>query len=266
VQNSFTIFRKEVASFFNSLVGYMVLIVFVILTGLFFWVFDEHILVSGKANMNLLFQYAPIFFILLVPAITMRSISEEMKTGTIEFLVTKPLTNFQLVLGKFGAAAFLVFITILPTFIYYISIQMVARDPSELQRAMNPELLDQTIGAITYTSKLDNGPIIGGYIGLFALGTIFAALGILSSALSENQVVAYVIGAFLCFMMYFGFSFSSQLEDLTNVNLAIDRLGILSHYENISQGVVDTRDVVYFLSVVVIVIAATTTTLSLKRR
>ena len=156
----------------------MVLIVFVILTGLFFWVFDEHILVSGKANMNLLFQYAPIFFILLVPAITMRSISEEMKTGTIEFLVTKPLTNFQLILGKFGAAAFLVFITILPTFIYYISIQMVARDPSELQRAMNPELLDQTIGAITYTSKLDNGPIIGGYIGLFALGTIFAALGL----------------------------------------------------------------------------------------
>ncbi len=244
----------------------MVLIVFVILTGLFFWVFDEHILISGKANMNLLFQYAPIFFILLVPAITMRSISEEMKTGTIEFLVTKPLTNFQLIMGKFGAAAFLVFITILPTFIYYISIQTIARDPSELQRVLDPALLDQSIGAITYTSKLDNGPIIGGYIGLFALGTIFAALGILSSALSENQVVAYVIGAFFCFMMYFGFSFSSQLEDLTNVNLAIDRLGILSHYENISQGVVDTRDVVYFLSVVVIVIAATTTTLSLKRR
>jgi ABC-2 type transport system permease protein len=129
VQNSFTIFRKEIASFFNSLVGYMVLIVFVILTGLFFWVFDEHILISGKANMNLLFQYAPIFFILLVPAITMRSISEEMKTGTIEFLVTKPLTNFQLIMGKFGAAAFLVFITILPTFIYYISIQTIARDP-----------------------------------------------------------------------------------------------------------------------------------------
>lgn len=266
MQNSFTIFRKEVASFFNSLVGYMVLIVFVILTGLFFWVFDEHILISGKANMNLLFQYAPIFFILLIPAITMRSISEEMKTGTIEFLVTKPLTNFQLIVGKFGAAAFLVFITILPTFIYYITLQSIARDPAELQTALNPELLDQTIGAISYTSRLDNGPIIGGYIGLFALGTIFAALGILSSTLSENQVVAYVIGAFLCFMMYFGFSFSSELEELTKMNLAIDRLGIMAHYENISQGVVDTRDIVYFISVLVIALAATTATLSLKRR
>lgn len=266
MQNSFTIFRKEVASFFNSLVGYIVLIVFIILTGLFFWVFDEHVLLTGKANMSLLFQYAPIFFILLIPAITMRSISEEMKTGTIEFLVTKPLTNFQLILGKFGAAAFLVFVTILPTFIYYLCLLDIARDPAELQLNANPELLNQTIGAITYTSKLDNGPIIGGYIGLFALGSIFAALGILSSAISENQVVAYVIGAFLCFMMYFGFSFSSQLEELIKVNLAIDRLGILAHYENISKGVVDTRDTVYFGSVLVISLAVTSTILNLKRR
>lgn len=266
MQNSFTIFQKEVASFFNSLVGYMVLIVFILLTGLFFWVFDEHVLITGKANMNLLFQYAPIFFILLIPAITMRSISEEMKTGTIEFLVTKPLTNLQLILGKFGAAAFLVFVTILPTFIFYITLQQFSRDPSELQRGINPELLDQSIGAIAYTSKLDNGPILGGYIGLFALGTIFAALGILSSALSENQVVAYVIGAFLCFMMYFGFSFSSQLEELTQVNLAIDRLGILAHYENISTGVVDTRDIVYFASVLVASLAVTSALLNMKRR
>ena len=268
MQSAFTIFRKEVASFFNSLVGYMVLGVFILLTGLFFWVFDEHVLITGKANMNPLFQYAPIFFILLVPAITMRSISEELKTGTIEFLVTKPLTNFQLILGKFGAAAFLVFVTILPTFIYYLTLTAIARDPAELQQQMaaNPEMLDQSIGAITYTSRLDNGPIIGGYIGLFALGSIFAALGILSSALSENQVVAYVIGALLCFMMYFGFSFSSQLEELTNINLTIDRLGIMAHYENISTGVVDTRDIVYFGSVLLVSLASTTAILTWKRR
>jgi ABC-2 type transport system permease protein len=266
MHNAFTIFRKEVASFFNSLVGYMVLVVFLILMGLFFWVFDEHILKTGKANMSLVFQYAPIFFIFLIPAITMRSISEEMKTGTIEFLVTKPLTHLQLILGKFGAATFLVFITILPTFIYYICIQDLARDPGELQRAVNPEWLNQSIGAITYTSKLDNGPIIGGYIGLFALGTIFAALGILSSAITENQVVAYLIGAFLCFALYFGFSFSSELEELMDVNLAIDRLGILAHYENISQGVVDTRDIVYFGSVLAIALTATTAILNWKRR
>lgn len=267
MQSAFTIFRKEVASFFNSLVGYMVLGVFILLTGLFFWVFGEHVLLTGKANMNPLFQFAPIFFILLVPAITMRSISEELKTGTIEFLVTKPLTNFQLILGKFGAAAFLVFVTILPSFIFYITLNMIARDPAELQQmAANPEMLDQSIGAITYTSRLDNGPIIGGYIGLFALGSIFAALGILSSALSENQVVAYVIGALLCFLMYFGFSFSSELEELTNINLTIDRLGMMAHYENISTGVVDTRDIVYFGSVLLAALASTTAILTWKRR
>jgi ABC-2 type transport system permease protein len=266
VQNSFTIFRKEVASFFNSLVGYIVLIVFIILTGLFFWVFDEHVLLSGKANMSLLFQYAPIFFILIVPAITMRSISEEVKTGTIEFLVTKPITDFQLVIGKFAAAAFLVFVTILPSFIFYLTIQDLAMDPAELQMAVNPEMLDQSLGQLSYTSRLDNGPIIGAYIGLFALGSIFAAIGILSSALSENQVVAYVIGAFLCFVMYFGFSFSSELESLTKVNLAIERLGMLSHYENISLGVVDTRDIVYFISLLALTLAGTKATLSLKRR
>jgi ABC-2 type transport system permease protein len=266
VQNSFTIFRKEVASFFNSLVGYIVLVVFVILTGLFFWVFDEHVLLTGKANMGLLFQYAPIFFILIIPAITMRSISEEVKTGTIEFLMTKPLTDFQLILGKFAAAAFLVFVTILPSFIFYMSIHDLAMDPAELQVASNPDMLNQTFGQLGYSAKLDNGPIIGAYIGLFALGSIFAAFGILSSALSENQVVAYVIGAFLCFVMYFGFSFSSQLESLMKVNLAFERLGLLAHYENISLGVVDTRDIVYFGSVLTAVLAATKATLSLKRR
>jgi ABC-2 type transport system permease protein len=267
VQNSFTIFRKEVASFFNSLVGYIVLIVFIILTGLFFWVFDEHVLLTGKANMGLLFQYAPIFFILLIPAITMRSISEEVKTGTIEFLATKPITDFQLVIGKFAAAAFLVFVTILPSFIFYLSLEDLAMDPAELQtRAGNPELLNQSLVQIGYAGRLDNGPIIGAYIGLFLLGSIFAAIGILSSALSDNQVVAYVIGGFLCFVMYFGFSFSSELESLMKVNLAIERLGLLAHYENISLGVVDTRDIVYFLSVLAITLAGTKATLSLKRR
>jgi ABC-2 type transport system permease protein len=266
LRNSFTIFRKEIASFFNSLVGYMVLIVFMVLTGLFFWVFGEHVLVAGKANMDLLFQFAPIFFILLIPAITMRSISEEMRTGTIETLATKPLTNLQLVLGKFSAAAFLVFLTLLPTLVFYLTLQDLARDPAELRMEANPEFLNQSLGAITYTRKLDNGPIIGGYIGLLALGAIFAALGILSSALSDNQVVAYLVGAFLCFMMYFGFSFSSELEGLTRINLSIDRLGIMAHYENIAKGVVDTRDIVYFFSILVIALAITNAILSLKRR
>ena len=265
MKNSIVIFKKEVASFFNSLVGYMVLIVFIILTGLFFWVFDEHVLASGKANMGLLFQYAPIFFILIIPAITMRSISEEMKSGTIEFLVTKPITDLQIIVGKFLGAAFLVFVTLLPSLIFYYTLNQLAFDPSELKVNSSPEMLDQTLGQMAYSSKLDNGPIIGGYIGLLTLGIIFAAIGILSSAITENQVVAYVTGAFLCFLMYFGFSFFAEIEALTKVNLAFDRLGLMAHYESISLGVVDTRDIVYFGSVLALILAITKATLSLKR-
>lgn len=264
MSNIITIFRKEVASFFNSLVGYIVLAVFLVLTGLFFWVFDEHVLLTGKANMGLLFQYAPVFFILLVPAITMRSFAEEIKSGTIEFLVTKPITDWQIILGKFGAAAFLVFVAILPTFVYYLTLADLAYDPSALQVAANPEML-QNFGP-TYATPLDNGPIWGAYIGLFALGSIFAAFGILSSAITDNQVVAFVFGAFLSFFMYFGFSFLSQLESLTNVNLFIDRLGLVAHFESISQGVVDTRDIVYFLSVLALALLSTRLVLNLKRR
>lgn len=243
----------------------MVLIVFIILTGLFFWVFDEHVMASGKANMSLLFQFAPIFFILIIPAITMRSISEEMKSGTIEFLVTKPITDLQIIIGKFLGAAFLVFVTLLPSLIFYLSLNMLAFDPSELQRSANPEMLDQALGQISYASKLDHGPIIGGYLGLLTLGIIFAAIGILSSALTENQVVAYVTGAFLCFLMYFGFSFFAELESMVKINVAFDRIGLLAHYESISLGVVDTRDIVYFGSVLVLILALTKATLSLKR-
>lgn len=265
MHNTFTIFRKEVASFFNSLVGYIVLVVFIVLTGLFFWVFDEHVLLTGKANMGLLFQYAPIFFILVIPAITMRSFAEEAKSGTIEFLVTKPITDFQLVLGKFAGAAFLVFVTILPSFVFYFSIHQLAMDPSQLQLTANPELLDQTTGQLAYSSKLDNGPIIGAYIGLFALGSIFAALGILSSAITDNQVVAYLMGAFACFTIYYVPSLTADLDQFVSVNLVLDRLGLLSHYENISLGVVDTRDIGYFVIALCLALFSTKTILSLKR-
>lgn len=265
MHNTLTIFRKEIASFFNGLVGYIVLAVFLTMVGLFFWVFDEHVLVSGQANMNLLFQFAPWFFLFLIPAVTMRSFSEEIKSGTIESLVTKPVTDWQIIAGKFGAAAFVVLIALLPTMIYWISIDALAFDPSELQGVTNSELLNQS-GGIGYASKLDNGPIIGAYIGLFALGAIFAALGILSSAITDNQVVAFVLGAFLCFFFYYGFQFLADLEALQNVNLAVAGLGIYAHFESISLGVVDTRDIVYFISAILLVLLATRLILTYKRR
>lgn len=255
MRSTITIFRKEVATFFNSLVGYIVLAVFLTLTGLFFWVFDEHVLISGKANMNLLFQYAPLFFIFLIPAITMRSFAEENKSGTIEFLATKPITDWQIILGKFLAATFLVFVAILPTLIYYATLKDLAPDTAGLQA-----------GSAAALSKLDNGPIIGAYIGLLALGAIFSAFGILSSALTDNQVVAYILGAFLCFFTYLGFSFIAQLESLSSINTTISRLGLIDHFESIGQGVLDTRDIVYFITVGAITLLLTRLVLTLKRK
>lgn len=265
MQNTITIFRKEVASFFNSLVGYIVLVVFLVLMGLFFWVFDEHVLITGKANMNLLFQYAPIFFIFLIPAITMRSFAEETRSGTIEFLSTKPVTDWQIILGKFAASAFLVFVAVLPTLIYYFTLRDLALNPAELQYGADPDMLQQA-GGPSYSSPLDNGPIIGAYLGLLALGAIFCAFGILSSALTDNQVVAYIAGAFICFTMYFAFSFISQLESLTSVNIFISSLGLLTHFERIGMGVLDTRDIVYFLSLLAITLLVTRLVLNLKRK
>lgn len=265
MRNVITIFRKEVATFFNSLVGYVVLAVFLVLAGLFFWVFENGVLTTGMANMDMLFGTAPYLFLFLIPAITMRMFAEEIKSGTIESLMTKPITDWQLIVGKFLAASVVVLIALLPTLVFYASLAELAQDPSDLSIQQPNFTMLREINTPSYTSRLDHGPIIGAYLGIFALGVIFVAIGILASALTDNQVVAFILACFLCFIMYEGFSFLAQVESLQGVASTIAGIGIGAHFDSISRGVLDTRDIVYFISVVTALLLATRLVLTLKR-
>ena len=221
-----TIFRKEVASFFNSPEAYIVLTAFLVGVGLFFWVFGETPLNTMEASMENLFFFAPWFFLFLIPAITMRSFAEEFKQGTIELLSAKPISDWQIILGKWLAANFLMIFALLPTLVYYFSLQAKGAPPN----------------------NLDTGPIWGAYLGMIALGCIFTSIGMLSSAISNSQVVAFVIGSFLCFFFFYGFDFLAEVEAFQKINLTIQKIGINHHYMSIKQGVIDTRDIVYFVS------------------
>ncbi|MEO1448702.1 MAG: gliding motility-associated ABC transporter permease subunit GldF [Bacteroidota bacterium] len=242
--NIITIFRKEVASFFNSLIAYVVISVFLTGVGLFFWVFEFNVLETGQATMDALFDFGPYMFLFLVPAITMRAFSEEMKTGTIEFLVTKPVTDWQIILGKYLAAVFLVFFSLLPTLIYYLSVYW----------------LGEPVG------NLDQGATWGAYIGLFFLGAIFAAIGMFTSSISDNQIIAFILGVFISFFFYVGFDFMAGIKVLTNVNTFLLKLGIIEHYGSISRGVIDTRDALYFVSFVAIALILTYLVLQRRKR
>lgn len=239
----FTIFRKEVAAFFNSLIAYLVIAVFLTGVGMFFWLFEQNALETGYAEMNALFDFGPYFFLLLVPAITMRSFSEEMKSGTMEFLVTKPITAWQIIVGKYLAAVFLVFFALLPTVLYFITIYW----------------LGEPVG------NIDTGATIGSYIGLFCLGAIFAAIGVFCSALTDNQIVAFILGVFLCFVLFLAFDFLAGMKVLNTVNAVLIKVGIMAHYRSISRGVIDTRDAFYFVSVVGIFLLLTHALLQRKR-
>jgi ABC-2 type transport system permease protein len=231
----YILFQKEVASFFNSLIGYLVMAVFLTGVGLFFWLFEMNVLETGMATMDTLFDFGPYLFLFLVPAITMRSFSEEMKTGTLEFLITKPVTDWQIILGKYLAAVFLVFFSLLPTLIYYLTVYLLG----------NP------------VGNLDQGATWGAYIGLFFLGSIFAAIGVFTSSLTDNQIVAFIIGVFLCFFLFLAFDFTASLSGLNAVSGFFIKIGIMEHYRSISRGVIDTRDIIYFITVVAIFLILT---------
>lgn len=243
MQNVHTIFQKEIATFFNSLIGYMVMSVFLVGVGLFFWVFEYNVLETGLANMDALFDFGPYLFLFLVPAITMRAFSEEMKTGTIELLATKPITDWQIILGKYFGAVFLVLFSLLPTLIYYISIHQLG----------NP------------VGNIDTGAIVGAYIGLFALGSIFCGIGLFTSALSDNQIIAFITGVFFCFFFFIGFDFMAGIKTLNAINTFLLKLGIVEHYSSISRGVIDTRDVFYFISFIAITLIGTKIVLNAKK-
>lgn len=231
------LFVKEVNTFFSSLIGYMAIVVFLLTTGLFLWVFpDTNLLDYGYATLDSLFFTAPWVFMFLIPAITMRSFSEEFKSGTFELLATRPLTDLQIIVGKYAAAVFLVFFALLPTLIYFFTIYQLGLPPG----------------------NLDTGAIWGSYIGLLLLGAAFAAIGIFASSLTSNQIVAFLLAVFLCFIFYQTFDYLSKLNVFyATIDDFVEQIGINAHYESLSRGVVDTRDIVYFGSFIALFLLLT---------
>ena len=235
---------KEISGFFSSLVAYITIAAFLIVTGLFLWVFPESsILEYGYAGLDSFFNIAPFIFMFLIPAITMRSLAEERKDGTFELLATRPITDWDIVLGKFFAATLIVILTLIPTLVYYVSVYQ--------------------LGVVK--GNIDTGAVIGSYIGLILLGSAFVSLGLLASSFGKNQVIAFTIAVFLCFLFFSGFDSFSRLVSLQDFSSYITGLGINQHYQSISRGVLDTRDLIYFLSFCTLFLLLTKTILGARK-
>jgi len=232
-----SIFRKELRSFFSNATGYIVIGIFLLLTGLFLWVIpgQYNIIDAGYANVDGLFYLAPWLFLFLCPAVSMRLFAEEKQTGTWELLVTKPLSGLQLVLGKYFAGWVLVALALLPTLIYYFSVSYLA-EPA---------------------GNIDSGAFWGSFIGLFFLAGVYVAIGTFSSSLSNNQIISFVVALVLSFFFYYGFDLLASFFTSGQAIQYMESIGINSHYKSMSRGVIDSRDVIYFVSVSVIFILAT---------
>ena len=238
-----SIFKKEIRSFLSSLIAYVVIVVFLLIIGLFTWVFaDGNVLILGHSNLDILFFMAPWVFTFLISAITMRSFSEELKQGTFEILSTKPITDIQIILGKFFASVALVVFALLPTVVYVYSIYKLGQPQG----------------------NLDMGATIGSYIGLLLLGASYVSIGLFASVITPNQIVAFILGLFLCFFFYVGFQQLSNLSLFGSYDSFVQNLGIQLHYDSISRGVVDSRDLAYFVSLIFTFISLTF--LTLRRR
>ena len=230
------VFRKEINSFLNSLIAYIIIIVFLTGIGLIMWVFPEtSVLEYGYADLGALFSFGPYVFMFLIPAITMRMFAEEKKAGTLEILFTKPLRDWEIVLGKYFAGFALVFFSILPTLLYYFTIYKLG----------NPQ------------GNIDTAGTMGSYVGLLLLGGVFTSIGIFSSAITENQVIAFIVAVFMCFIVFSGFNSLASIDLWGRNTLFIEQIGILYHYNSLSRGLIDSVNLVYFFSVIAIMLLTT---------
>jgi len=234
--------KKELRQFFSSLTGYIAIVVFLLVNGLVLFVFENNIFDFGYATLDRFFQLAPWILLLLIPAITMRSFSDEFRGGTYEILQTRPLTRWQIISGKYAGSLIVVLIALLPTFIYIFSIQQLSSGEG-----------------------IDWGATIGSYTGLFFLAAVFTAIGVCTSSFTGNAVVAFIISLIGCALIYYGFNAISRMPGLNNgADYYIEMAGIDFHYRSVSRGVIDTRDLIYFLSVIVLFLFVTNRNL-LKR-
>ncbi|MEQ8712386.1 MAG: gliding motility-associated ABC transporter permease subunit GldF [Cyclobacteriaceae bacterium] len=232
------VFQKEISLFLNSLIAYIVIGVFLTGIGLLTWIFpDTNVLDYGYASLDTLFDLGPYVLMFLIPAITMRTLAEERKTGTIELLLTRPLTDWDIVFGKFLASWVLVIFSILPTLIYYVSVYQLG----------NP------------TGNIDTPGIIGSYIGLILLGGLFAAIGMFASSLTDNQIVSFILAVFFCFIFFDGFEAIANIDVWGTLSLLISQIGIVYHYNTLSKGLLDLRDLIYFFSVMAFFLVSTFT-------
>jgi ABC-2 type transport system permease protein len=241
----FSLFLKEIRSFLSSLLGYVVILIFLAVLGLFLWVFptDFNILDFGYANVDGLFIIAPFVFLFLIPAVTMRSFADEKKSGTIELLFTRPMSEMQIILAKYFAAFALVILALLPTLVYYFSVWQLGFPGG----------------------NIDSGGFWGSFIGLILLGAAFVAIGIFTSSISENQVVSFLLAIIISAFLYLGFELLYSLELFGPFDLFIKSLGISAHYGSLSRGVVDTRDVIYFLSIIILFLYLTNFVLARRK-
>lgn len=239
-----SIFLKEVNVFLNSLIAYMVIAVFLTAMGLLIWVFPEtSVLEYGFADLETLFTLGPYIFMFLIPAITMRMFAEEKKAGTMELLLTRPLTDWQIIGGKYLAGLFLVFFSLLPTLIYYFTIYKLG----------NP------------VGNIDTAAVAGSYIGFFLLGAVFTSVGLFASSITENQVVSFIIAVFFCFILYSGFQSLAGINVWGSASAVLARLGIVYHYQSMSRGLIDTRNLLYFFSLIFIMLSLTNFILGSRR-
>ena len=240
----YSILKKEIRSFLSSLIAYVVMIVFLIAIGLFMWVLpDYNVFDMGYSDLNTLFSMAPWVFIFLISAITMRSFSEEKKNGTIEIITTKPVSDLEIILGKYFAGVLLVLFSLIPTLLYFYTVYH----------------LGSPVG------NIDMSATCGSYIGLFFLASCFVAVGIFSSAITDNQIISFIVSMFLCYCFYNIFDLLANFNLLGTFDSVVASLGINAHYQSISRGVIDSRDILYFLSFITAFIWGTKTVFSSRK-
>lgn len=240
----FSIYIKEINTFLDSLIAYIVIAIFLTGIGLLMWVFPEtSVLDFGFASMDTLFSFGPYVFMFLIPAITMRMFAEEKKTGAMEILLTRPVSDASLVLGKYFSALTLVIFALVPTLIYYFSIYSLGNPPG----------------------NIDTAGTAGSYIGLVLLGAVFTAIGLFASSVTENQIIAFVIAVFMCFIFYNGFASFAAIDVWGQASYFIEKLGIMHHYSAMSKGLIDSRNLVYFLSVILVMLLFTYVTVGSRK-
>jgi len=237
--------RKEISGFFSTLTGYVVILTYLTINSLFIWLVpgENNIMQGNYASLRSFFDISPWLFLFLVPAVMMRSLSDEKKTGTIELLYTRPIREIEIIISKYTAGIIIVLLSIVPSLTYFFSVGYLGNPPF----------------------NLDIGGTVGAYIGLFFLASIYASVGLFASAVTDNPIVSFILAMLLCFILYTGFDYLSNAPFLANISDVISGFGINQHYKSLSRGVIDSRDIIYFVSTISVFILSSKTVLESRK-